>query len=295
MIMDAETLVIGVDPASGKKSWVFAPRIQHRGSEWVPVSPGEVGTDGAYSVEELRGLVRAASNEGWLVCWDAPLSGPHHDQSNHLLAPWSLAKSARTTRRVEEVGFWRELSRALDIKNPLDQEGVSIRGFSQLSHWVISRELLGLPRVGPYDASVECLPLRPLYSDDVSERAGGGVVEVHPALAAYLWLRGVDWHPYKGKGMTVGKASDAVHRMWEILANAVGLDPELVARPFLGTPGQHSDGFDARVAWMLGRQWLLPEDPIVGTPRQVRFVGNERAGGFLLPCLTDGDAAVLAW
>ena len=269
--INARRVVIGIDPASGKDSYVFAPGLN---------------LDRPMSPSELRSLLpsRAAheecgkkpfDTECCLVCWDAPLTGLQ-DPDALTVEEESKDSDAEslTTRPIERTG---NDSKYPGIARASKVAGVSVRGFSGLSHWVISRNVLGLPRVGRFDAEYEHLPLQPVFNKEqlAQSRYKWVVTEVHPTLAVYLWFTDKslggkpDWRHYKGKG----KDSDitgAVQAMWRKLCERFGsyLDSSL-------SLPNGEDAFDARVAWLLGFLWLNSDE--------VELVGSEKDGSFLLP------------
>ena len=159
--MMADLLIVGVDPAAGKKkrSYVFAP------DEKPPI-------DCPVDLECLRNLIkRWEGQRDVLVCWDSPLTGPTLPPPSH----GSLA-----SRPLEET-----LSRELD--DAARSRGVNVLPFACVSHWVISRHLLGLPRVGCFDLARN-LPLRWVSRRDEVGQGVACVVEVHPTLALWRWL-----------------------------------------------------------------------------------------------------------
>lgn len=107
-----------------------------------------------------------------LVAWDAPLTGPPDPDK-------ALRTGDLTCRQIER--FFRTGA----FKPP---KGISVRTYSELSHWTISRRLLGLPRVGPYDAKAE-LPFRLVVDDRPRPARGRHVVEVHPGVALWRWCK----------------------------------------------------------------------------------------------------------
>jgi len=99
----------------------------------------------------------------------------------------------------------------------------------------------------------------------VSETTGPFVVEVHPALAMWLWCR--ETHTggwlYKGK-----KAFANVKALWDVVCRCV---PRAVS---LRTP-KNDDQLDAMVAWLLADRWVAKDG--------VELLGNAATGSFLLP------------
>jgi predicted RNase H-like nuclease len=269
--------VLGFDPASSKASTIF------NGEEFVSIDPNE--------------LPRWVSEPcDTLICWDAPLTGPA--QMDALRYRGELY-----TRIIEKyfgggVLRWND-GRIQRWESKVPKKGIAVRGYGGLSHWVISRRVLGLPRVGPWDASESQLPARLLT--DAFETAPApdaerpSVVEVHPALALWLWLRaepefaGRDAWNYK---------TDRVFRQacWEGLKRV--LRPQFSRIPMLATGVDAADArcavsddhLDAFIAWALGILWVRQDS---ANPAVVLF-GDHSTGTMLLPCcdMTDNRNAM---
>lgn len=250
--------VIAIDPVPGKKSTVFD------GAEFL-----------RFTAEELREFIDgiASKKEAVLVCWDAPLTGPSDP---------SIAGSRRydfTKRPIErffsidETGF----------KTP---KGISVLGYGACSHWTISRSLLGLPRVGPFDRKESRLPLRLLAESDAVVQSRPSVVEVHPALAAWLWCRtGRDSEAswlYKGNKAENRQIRD---EMWRIILRRSGFEEAL---PQPGT----DDEFDAAVGYILGR--LFTNDESLASRRSY-ILGDRDHGAFLLPRISGLTDSWVRW
>lgn len=174
-------LILGIDPAPKK------PAILYDGQ----------GRPGAYAFSELRRYRSrlSRSSEKVLVCWYAPLSGPRHT------SPDDPRVAGEFSTRPIDAFFGRQKH---GFKTP---RGISVLPYSSCSHWAVSRALLGLPRVEPFDADWEDLPfcLVSLADDPVVRHKL--IAEVHPALALWLWCRedlssSQGWQ-YKGDKETV--------------------------------------------------------------------------------------------
>lgn len=264
-----DRVVIGIDPASGEKgSYVFAP---------------DLDLDGTMSPSELRMLLPSRSareecsrrpfgTESCLVCWDAPLTGLQNPDALRVEEPSSDGKiESLTTRPIERTDKDayddRERRRIVDASK---QPGVSVLGFSGLSHWVITRNVLGLPRVGRFDAEYKNLPLFPVFSKEELAGHDWAVTEVHPTLAAYIWLHASKkWRPYKGGGISADETRRVTSKLWKHLEAMHSIPQQ--SEP----PKWSDDAFDARVAWLLGYLWLQGDTVVL--------VGNEQDGSFLLP------------
>jgi hypothetical protein len=108
-----------------------------------------------------------------LLCWDAPLTRPPNP------AETSNRKGVFTKRPMEAIFTQQKWGFRVPDK-------IAVQGYAGCQHWTISRHLLGLPRVGPWDAEWSALPFK-LLTDGPPTSPGHYVVEVHPALALWLW------------------------------------------------------------------------------------------------------------
>lgn len=234
--------VIGIDPAPTKGLDVFDGR-DHR----FPLAEGH------------RFIVDLRKGENVLICWDAPLTGP----GSAVLVGGEPSGSAFSQRPIEQ--FFSRHRHGFKVPS-----GISVLGYSGCSHWTISRSFLGYPRVGPYDAPEDVLPFRLLITNSAPQR-GRWVVEVHPAVAIWLWCREMrgpdaDWK-YKGH-------ASLVTEIWEHLIAVPAF-----AKIFIGNARVapvSDDQLDARVAYALGRLWLEASDEVV-------LLGDLNAGTFLIP------------
>lgn len=234
--------VIGIDPAPTKGLDIFDGGDLH-----VPLC------DSRSFISSLR------SGQDVLVCWDSPLTGP----PSAVVTGGSALGSAFSQRPIESF-----FSRAgTGFKTP---PGISVRGYSGCPHWALSRALLGLPRVGSYDASLSDLPFS-LIDVDTPPTTGFHVVEIHPAVAIWLWCReqrdsNASWD-YK-------KFASVSAELWRLL-----LTNPNIARILSAVSNQipkSDDMLDARVGYVLGRLWLERSG-------LVTLLGNADHGTFLLP------------
>ena len=239
--------VIAIDPAPGPK--------------------GSTVFDGTTFLKkggrELRSYLDEPRNhtEETLLCWDAPLTGPRNP------AYAGTNPGDFTQRQIE-----RFFSRAeTGFKTP---KGISVLPYGACPHWTITRSLLGLPRTGPYDNDFQKLPFHLLPGPD-SERAGrAAIVEIHPAVAAWLWCSGERDGMWKYKD-DVG----VLNEMWSIILATTRFP--WTARP---TPADH-DEFDAAVGYMLGSLYLSNRNGAGKGEREVFVLGDRFTGSFLLPAI----------
>jgi hypothetical protein len=122
---NSKMVVIGVDPALKSRTHLFSDD-EHRELKAEDV--------GDYFAEVAR------SHEDVLICWDAPLTGPHCPDNR-------LFKESDLSQRAIESFFRRK---DWGFKPP---KGISVGEYSGCPHWTISRHVFGLPRVGRWDAS----------------------------------------------------------------------------------------------------------------------------------------------
>ena len=255
--------VISVDVAPGKPSTVFD------GCEFKDLD-----------AHALRDYLKEHEKPGTLVCWDAPLTGPRNPDDAGLPRDF-------TQRPID--GFFGSTQ---GRKTP---KGISVLGYGGCPHWTITRSLIGLPRLGPFDAPYWELPFylwpgAPSESDQhppVDERPT--VVEIHPGLAAWLWCceESRKWKDPKVARIYKGKNGRKLREeMWEIiLSKASGLWDYGCA------PTETDDQFDAAVGYILGRALLEGEN---GTVR-VASLGDRRMGSFLLPVVPGLESAWKQW
>ena len=238
--------VVSIDPAPAKPSTLFD------GDQYSSMSAPELRN-------HLDLLARDGSDV--LVCWDAPLTGPTDSTS---------AGSRRydfTKRSIERFFSLRETGYATP-------KGISVLGYGDCPHWTISRSLLGLPRVGRFDSPESKLPFQLLTQPARLDTNRPSVVEIHPAVAAWLWCRGrrgelASWQ-YKGKASGPSRIR---MEMWEIIRERVELAEDL--------PCPHSDDqFDAVVGYILGVMLMRGK---VDANGGCMILGNARDGAFLLP------------
>ena len=254
--------VIAIDPAPGSKGSTL-----YSGGDDFPQILGE----------DMRRLLDGEREKGpVLLCWDAPLTGPRDPEKADQPGDF-IQRRLDKFFRLEETGF----------RTP---PGISVLPYASCWHWTITRSVLGLPRVGPYDAKSD-LPflLLPHRNDEVpgSEVARMDqpcVVEMHPAVAAWLWcrdhpeLRRRSWKRGKGwkyKGDKKDTTLQLRKEMWTVVLDHC--DDALKGN--LPTP-EDDDQFDAIIGYILGVKWLRGDEDVV-------LLGDRENGSMLLP-RTDG-------
>jgi len=228
-----EMKVIGIDPAPKKPTTVYDA---HDGG-WSTVEASDLP---AYIVN------CSEAEDGVLICWDAPLT------------TGNAAATGGYYARLIERFFQTQ-------QNYTAPKGISVLAYAGCPHWAVTRAAIGLPRVGMFDCLPDKLPFHLCAEGDrPSDMSGKYIVEVHPAVAIWLWCQGNnpqgDWQ-YKRQ---------AAHRenLWAYMEHI--LAPYAPARP-----PKNDDEFDAYVAYLLGSKWLADGDVIL--------LGNAEVGSFLVP------------
>ena len=158
--------VVAIDPAPAKESTMYSAEGGFRS---VPAS-------------EMRGVLEDLASPV-LLCWDAPLTGPRSVEEA------GSGDGDFSQRRLDSFFARKETG----FKTP---KGISVLPYAGCPHWTISRSVLGLPRVGPWDADFDRLPFH-LLPGNAREASGVAVsqltrscaVEIHPAVAAWLWCK----------------------------------------------------------------------------------------------------------
>ena len=214
---------------------------------------------------ELRDYLEQIACEGpnTLICWDAPLTGPVNS-----VRPGSCRYDF-TKRPIERFFSLAETG----LKAP---KGISVLGYGACPHWTISRSLVGLPTVGPYDVPESQLPFALMTRRGYRDPERPMIVETHPALAAWLWCRekrkpNASW-VYKGKS-----PRNERRRVWQDMWKIILEQSEFGGA--LPCP-QTDDEFDAAVGYVLGTTLVQDE---VDSRERCTLLGSARDGAFLVP------------
>jgi predicted RNase H-like nuclease len=197
-----------------------------------------------------------------LIAWDAPLTACTDPDGE-------LIKSDLTQRIIEKF---------FSTGTYQTPKGVSVRPYSECSHWTISRRMLGLPRIGPHDSAVG-LPFTLSVRDDARPKAGRNIVEVHPALALWLWFRDErpesSWTYKESRSTTAAKARQTRGEIWTLLSSRFRSVLRQDLRFARGAVVPNDDELDAVSAWLLARCWVFQE--------KVSLLGDIQTGALLLP------------
>ncbi|WHZ06841.1 MAG: hypothetical protein OJF59_000594 [Cytophagales bacterium] len=223
--MTNKPTIIGIDPAPAKGSTIFD------GIKCYPsMNPDEV----IKFIEELEPPV--------LICWDAPLTGPGE-----------LKDGMFTDRPIEK--YFRRMLRQEPDKQKVG--GISVQGYAGCTHWTVSKYIFGLPRISRLEIDEENLPFKLATSRDSIKKH---IIEVHPAMAIYLWLENVP--VYKRKPNV---AKDLFGQ----------LKDKGIFAPTMPFEIKDDDQLDALVAYSLGRRWI--------DNAGVSLIGDKKNGQLLLP------------
>ena len=245
---ESRMFISGIDPAPSKGTTIFD------GSSFSQMNPRQLV---AY-LDELRTKAQA------LICWDAPLTGP---SATDIEATRDGDFSQRTIERF----FSRTVT---GFKTP---GGISVLPYSGCPHWALSRAVVGLPRLGPWDSGLEDLPFKFVSTDSPPTQPGHYIVEVHPAVAIWLWCK----EAFPSGPWDYKKNSDTLAVLWTCLSDR--LEP-------CGLPSlkdfapKNDDELDAFVSFALGFLWLHDPD-------KVFLLGDGRTGSMLLPRDQDLEVA----
>lgn len=239
--------VIGIDPSPRKPSYLYS------------IDNGLCKKVASELREFLAELV--ASHRNVLICWDSPLTGTSAPDSNEF-------SSDDHTQRAIEAFFNRQ---GWGFKVP---KGVSVRGYAGCPHWTISRRLIGLPRVGPWDKALRDLPFELVAKGSCPSRPGRYIVEVHPAVALWLWCDAPTW-----TGSWEYKKNGAVRKQaWARFKERLQNTPLLSGTSLddLNFQPENDDELDCFIAWLLGVLWCQGSAEVI-------LLGNAVTGSMLLP------------
>jgi hypothetical protein len=262
---------LGVDPApSARGSWVAEFDVTDRG-----IDPR--GKPKRLPHSELRKELKTRSEPCILLAWDAPLTGPYD------------IKTAGADERPFDFTT-RPIERAFSSKITELPEGISVRGYSGCQHWTITRSLLGLPRVGEFDKAgkeTHPLPFELIEKFPTNRCPPKMVVEVHPALAIWLWVAedaeasNIHFQCLDSLGIKLRyKANQSLRK--DIIKrlvsrwNAMGLQKVAADAENCKDLVKSDDALDAYVAGVLAALLARGEG-------EVSIFGNKELGMFLLP------------
>jgi hypothetical protein len=222
--------IIGIDPAPKKETTLY-----DRSSGWWEVEASALP-------DKLRQLRDSGPN---LLCWDAPLT---------------IGKGQRGCYYERDIEtFFR------NHKNFTTPKGISVRPFAGCPHWAITHASLGLPYTGKWATELADLPYSFIGTGDRPSGAENHfVVEVHPAVALWLWCRAeIPNGPWRYKKRKVDRL-----RLWEVFSNIM---PQRLPEK----APKNDDQIDSFIACLLGELWMEKQGVIL--------LGSSDSGSFLVP------------
>ena len=259
--------VVGIDPGPKKGLHCFDGTGETPKPEHKPLS------------ESRAYLQSLKQTESVLVCWDAPLTGP---PAKALVKQGP--KGSDLSQRPIEAFFSRNEN---GFKVP---KGISVMPYSGCPHWTISRSLLGLPRIGPYDHA-DGLPFQLCTTNDPPS-SGPLIVEVHPAVALWLWTKeeyesknDISWQ-YKKEPETLARLAKCLiaklpeGSLREMLQAIIYSNTESTDKKGKAIGGSTDDDLDCFVAYALGTIWLQDNSKVI-------LLGDSDTGSFLVPNVDD--------
>lgn len=242
-------IVIGIDPAPVKDTILFDGKVFH------PIPANKLRD----YLSELK-----KKHQNLLLCWDAPLTS---------FSDTYLQKSKDDKNKIDDSNFYtRKIEHIIkyEMKHK-PHAGISTMPYASCPHWVITQHCLGLPQLFDEYRTVS----RPfaLITQNCPPLSGCHVIEVHPALALWGWLKSdtktVSWK-YKDKKdkkdfTRIREDIQIKLKAFDLLGNLDSIFKKI----------EDDDHLDAFIAWTLGVLWLKTNE--------VMLVGNRKSGAILLP------------
>jgi len=238
--------IIGVDVSPSKPSYLYSSDgLQKKNAKQLSKFLVELST----------------SNDDVLICWDSPLTGSLAPDEDEF-------RVGDHTQRGIEAFFNRQ---KWGFKVP---KGISVRGYAGCPHWAISRRLVGLPRVGRWDVGWSDLPFELVSEGCCPSRLGRYIVEVHPAVALWLWCNTPawegNWEYKKNKAVLEQAWADLKKRLQNTSLPSGASFSDLDFKP------RSDDELDCFIAWLLGVLWCQESGEVI-------LLGNRAMGSMLLP------------
>jgi predicted nuclease with RNAse H fold len=216
--------VLGIDPAPSKKNVIFD------GENFY-----EKYNKKELKAQELKEYIKALSKDT-LICWDAPLS-------------FDVSKGDFYYRPIEK--FFKYYN-----KDKLPK-GISMMPIAGCSHWLMSQYVVGYPAVNCENNEILLITKK----EDLQVNKLK-IIEVHPALAIWIWLKDENIEEWKYK-----KTKQSFEEILKILKNKNIVNLDL--------PKHNDDYLDSYIAWKLGNM-------LMQKPESVMLLGDE-SGCILVP------------
>jgi hypothetical protein len=262
--------IVAVDPAPAKASTFFGELDGVSKSTCNTLSFEQISAKEV--VNKVAGL---AEDKSIFLAWDSPLTGPSEKTDP--------GKQERDfSQRLIESFFSRKET---GFKTP---KGISTLPYSQCPHWAITKACLGLPLLGGPEENEESLPFILLDSSIAHLPNAPCVVEIHPAVAIWLWCEWGNGNCTKPKSYAYKRSTEdfkAVLRRLFGVWQQYNLDwlnlllDFMQKRPALEHP-KGDDELDALTGYVLARMFLGHKPN-----NSVTILGTKRTGSMLLPNL----------
>ena len=283
--------VIGIDPAPFKKSTVFdGDKVL---SELL--NKKFKSNNGFYEFKphELVCVIKKIkennkeNNNNILICWDAPLTGP--DFNNIEECKNNKVKFYEGNFSDRKIEKWLRLKVKPKEKKDPPLKTVTVRYYSGLVHWTITKYIFGLPEMGGAD-SCDNLPFQLLTDDKMKDldqwnKSKNSIVEVHPAVAIYIIYEEAKRNCKKAFPDYKNNKED-LECLWgsikchpffnevRVCKNEVSKDKCEENCKMEININTH-DELDALVAYTLGKNWVKDNG--------VKLIGDKNTGAMLLP------------
>ena len=250
--------IVGIDPAPASKSTIC----------YLVKNENKLAFKDLKHQELLHFIQSYEEESKVLVVWDAPLTGPpilkHSTESKY--------PQGYFTQRDIEKFFMRDAYR---YQTPT---GINTQGYSGCQHWTITKAFTGLPLLGPL-CQQDDLPFHHV-SENVEpkvlkELSQPCIVEAHPALAIYLWIKHSDSFT-RIKDWNYKKDEAVLKNFIEVFIELTSEDLPIQVESKNIKSDDHLDAF---VAWALGYFYITQnkDQPVVS------ILGNQKTGSMLLP------------
>ena len=254
--------VIGIDPAPAKETVIYD------GAKFI--------TKDAVALKNYLEDIKK-SEDNVLICWDAPLTGIASVKAIEKFKEYlsNLEKKKKPKWSPLEARIIEKYIALQDIP-----KAISTNSFSQCPHWTITQYCLGLPQIFQPETPQSNLPFN-LISEQKLPSASKNVVEVHPALALWLWLNedsSITRWDYKDNKGTLKNLAEKLFTKLEKQPAITIKNDKIQVTVFGKEKDMNDDHLDAYIAWLLGTLWLENENK-----NKVLLVGNKNTGAMLLP------------
>jgi len=218
--------ILGIDPAPSKNSVVFD------GKEFKE-----------YNVNNLKKFIKSFKDNEVLICWDAPLDFDINF-ANFYYRPIELFFKANNKK---ENDYQVELPK-----------GISMSPIAGCPHWLMSQYVIGYPAI--YYQNNEIFLIRKEEDLQKHQQNRLKIIEVHPALAIWIWLKE---EKDNDKKWQYKKDKKVFKEILELL-----LKKEIISYEDKNNIINYNDDYlDSYIAWKLGYM-------LINNPEKVMLLDN---------------------